>query len=336
MTQLETPLVTLPQPMAAPAPGATRERGRDPLALPPSVDARKIDFGVVIVFAAVHLLALAAFVPWLFSWSGVAVFVVTLYLIGGLGINVCYHRLLTHRSFTTPKWFERVLTTLAFCNLEGSSLRWVATHRMHHQHSDEQPDPHSPWVSFLWSHIGWMVIRNRDIDDYDTLSRYARDLANDPFHATMHRTYGWLVVWLIHAGLIFGAGWAVGHLSSGAWLEGLRMGLSFLVWGVFLRGVAIWHITWSINSITHLWGYRNYKTSDDSRNNWLMGYLAFGEGWHNNHHADQRSAKAGHRWWELDLAYLAIRLFGLVGLAGNIVTPASNCGTKHDIRKKKV
>jgi fatty-acid desaturase len=160
-------------------------------------------------------------------------------------------------------------------------------------------------------------------------------LSRDRFHAAMHRRYGWLAVWMAHAMLIFAGGWTFGYLSAGAWQEGLRVGLSWLAWGVFLRGVVVWHVTWSINSITHLWGYRTYKTTDDSRNNWLMGYLGFGEGWHNNHHADQRSARAGHRWWELDISYLTIRLFSFVGLARNIVTPARNIGTTHDIGRKR-
>ena len=132
-----------------------------------------------------------------------------------------------------------------------------------------------------------------------------------------------MLIYLVQALLFFVAGLAVGWTTTGVFLKGLQFGLSLLVWGVFVRTVASWHITWSVNSVTHLWGYRNYATADNSRNNWLVGLLAHGEGWHNNHHAQPRAAAHGHKWWEFDQTYLTIRLLEAVGLVKDVVRPRS-------------
>jgi stearoyl-CoA desaturase (delta-9 desaturase) len=275
---------------------------------------------VTLTIVAMHLAALFAVFPWLFSWTGVILAVAGVYVFGTLGINICYHRLLTHRSFKTPRWFERSLSLLAMCCLEGSPIAWVANHRMHHQHSDKEPDPHSPVVAFLWSHIGWMLVENRDVNRRETLARYAADLCRDRFYFRMTKRRRWLLVYAAHVLLFFLAGASVGSAMGGPAL-GAQMGLSWVIWGVFVRTVLVWHITWSVNSLTHLAGYRNYETNENSRNNWLVGLLAMGEGWHNNHHADQRSAAHGHRWWEIDMTYWTILLFKRVGLATSIVPP---------------
>ena len=124
--------------------------------------------------------------------------------------------------------------------------------------------------------------------------------------------------------LFFAAGFIAELLLGGSTLEALQFGLSLLVWGVFLRTVLVWHNTWSVNSVTHMWGYRNYETDELSRNNLLVGYLSAGEGWHNNHHADPRSARHGHMWWEIDLTWLTIRLLAALGLARRVVTPSAS------------
>ena len=313
--------------------------GRDPLARPTTTEGAHIQWSVAGFLIAIHLVACAAFFPALFSWSGLVVGLATMYLIGTLGINVCYHRLLTHRSFATPKWFERVLTVLAVCNAQGSSIHWVAAHRVHHQHSDDQPDPHTPFVSFMWAHFIWLVVRNSGIHSERSLDRYAADLRGDKFHRKLDDGYAWIYVWAFHALLITAAGFGYGYWQAGgvdAATAGMWMAGSWLVWGVALRMVMVYHITWAINSVTHVWGYKNYQTTDDSRNNWLFGFLGMGEGWHNNHHADQRSAAHGHRWWELDVTYLTIRFFQLFGLATKIVTPKRNKGTTHDIGNKRL
>jgi fatty-acid desaturase len=275
-----------------------------------------------------HLLALLAFIPWLFSWTGVMLVLFGLYMFGTLGINLCYHRLLTHRGFECPLWLEHTFAILGVCCLQDTPARWVATHRMHHQYSDEQPDPHSPLVTFLWGHMGWLMVRNRDLHSLAMFDRYARDIVKDPFYFSLERNMLWLWVNVAQMGVFYLAGFLTGWFSTGTILGGTQFGLSVLVWGVFVRTVAVWHITWSVNSVTHMWGYRNYETDENSKNNWIVGLISNGEGWHNNHHADQRSAAHGHRWWEFDVTYITIRALALVGLAKNVIRPSARLTAK--------
>ncbi len=271
------------------------------------------------VVVLVHLLALTALIPWLFSWTGVALVFVGHHLFGMLGINVGFHRLLTHRSFKSPQWFERVLATLGVCCLQDTPARWVAIHRMHHQHSDKQDDPHSPAAGFLWGHMGWLLYQNRDHLTISNCDRYANDVLRDPYYFWLERGINGVLVYAAHATAFFLTGLTLGWITAGTAAAGVQFGLSLLVWGVFLRTVVVWHGTWAVNSITHLSGYRNYETREDSRNHWVVALLSHGEGWHNNHHAQPRSANNGHRWWELDLTFQTIRLLQAVGLAEQLV-----------------
>jgi len=241
------------------------------------------------------------------------------FVFGSLGINIGYHRLLTHRGFACPKWLEYGFALLGVCSLQDSPGRWVAVHRMHHQHSDEQPDPHSPLVSFLWGHFHWLIIENRTLNRLSTFERYAKDVFQDRFYLRLHRNYLWLWIYAAHTLLFLGAGALVGWLTTGTREAAIQFGLSVFVWGVIVRTVYVWHITWAVNSVTHLWGYRNYETGENSRNNWIVALLTNGEGWHNNHHANQRSARHGHRWWELDLTYASIVLLHSLGLVSEIL-----------------
>ena len=268
-----------------------------------------------------HLLSLLVLVPWYFSWSGVVLTLLGLPLYGTLGINLCFHRLLTHRGFTCPKWLEHGLALLGVCCLQDTPARWVAIHRLHHQHSDRQPDPHSPLVNFFWAHMGWVLIRNREHARLPFFEQYARDVLRDPFYLRLERHVAWFWIYWAHALLYFFAGLACGWLATGQWMLGVQFGLSLLLWGVILRTVLVWHITWAVNSVTHVAGYQNYDTRDDSRNHWLVALIANGEGWHNNHHAEPRAASHGHRWWEVDVTYWAIRALELAGLAKNVVRP---------------
>jgi stearoyl-CoA desaturase (delta-9 desaturase) len=238
-----------------------------------------------------------------------------------LGITLCYHRMLTHRSLVCPKWLERSLAVLGVCCLQDTPARWVAVHRLHHQHSDRQPDPHSPLVNFLWAHVGWVLVRHREHSRVTFFEQYARDVLRDPWYLALERHIAWFWVYWLHALAYFVAGLVAGRLGSGQWMAGVQFGLSLLVWGVFFRTVFVWHATWAVNSVTHICGYRNYDTADDSRNHWLVALIGWGEGWHNNHHADQRAAAHGHRWWEYDVTYAVIRGLELLGLAKNVVRP---------------
>jgi stearoyl-CoA desaturase (delta-9 desaturase) len=194
-------------------------------------------------------------------------------------------------------------------------------HRKHHQHSDEEPDPHSPLVALVWGHLGWLLVENRDLSNASFYEHYARDVLRDPFYMRIERGLMWLWIYIGHAAIFFLSGLAIGWATTGRYLGGVQFGASLLVWGVFARTVFVWHVTWSVNSLTHLWGYRRYATDDNSRNNWFVGLVAHGEGWHNNHHAEQASAAHGHRWWELDFTYWTICLLEAVGLAKDVVRP---------------
>jgi fatty-acid desaturase len=290
------------------------------LEIPPGTQ-RRIAWRYAGPIVVMHALCLLACVPWLFSWTGVVLFVVGVYFYGGIGINLCYHRLLTHRSFSCPKWLERCFVLVAICCMEDAPAAWVATHRLHHKDADSHPDPHSPLVNFLWSHVGWLLVTNPQLRSLNTYDRFARDVIRDPFYLWLQRGSNVMYVYLAHALAYFSIAFGAGAWIGGSWHAGLQLGLSVLVWGVVLRTVAVWHITWSVNSLSHLWGYRSYPTGEESRNNWFVALITSGEGWHNNHHAQPASASNWHRWWEIDLMWLVILGLQRVGLATDVVYP---------------
>lgn len=288
---------------------------------PSAVELRTYLWVYAVSLIGMHVLASAAAIPWLFSWTGFVAFAVGIFFFGQ-GINFCYHRLLTHRSLIVPAWIEHFWVIIALCCMEDTPCKWVTAHRHHHKFSDEQEDPHSPLVNFFWSHFQWLTYHNFDTRTMTAYHRYAKDILADRFYMRLEKNL-WLApgIYMIHALLFFLAGGVIGYLADGTMLEALRMGLSLVVWGVLLRTVAVWHITWSVNSITHLWGKRLYDTSDNSRNNWLVGLLAAGEGWHNNHHHDQASASNQHRWWQIDPTYYHIVVLKWLGLAKKVIPP---------------
>lgn len=271
-------------------------------------------------FVVLHALAALALLPWFFSWSGVVAFWAGVVVFGQIGIPVCYHRQLTHRSFKTPKWLERTFVLLALCSAQDTPAKWVAWHRKHHGHSDEQEDPHTPLVNFYWSHIGWLCVKNRSLTTMSFYQKYARDILEDPFYMYLERN--WLAIawiYLAHAAVYFLVAWLISLSALGSVAAATQLALSLLVWGVFARSVYVWHITWSVNSLTHIFGYRNFDTDDNSRNNWFVALITGGEGWHNNHHADQAAASVQTRWWEVDLTYYFIKSLERIGLASDVV-----------------
>ncbi len=289
---------------------------------PKMVDAEsRILWENLIPFIVFHALIPLAFLPYVFSWWGVLFLPIGNYLFCSLGIGAGYHRLLTHRGFQCPKWFEYMLTILGACSLQDSPIRWTLVHRVHHQHSDHQPDPHTPMVSTYWAHVGWMFVDNREFNTASIYDRYVRDLLRDPFHFWMHRGMNWVFVYIAHAVAIYSLGLVVGWLMTGTLAGTIRVGVQWFLWGVIYRTVFTWHVTGGINSFSHIWGYRNYETRENSRNNWLFALLTNGEGWHNNHHADPRSARHGHRWWELDITYLTLLGCEKIGLVWNLCRP---------------
>jgi len=278
-----------------------------------------------------HAGALLAVLPFLFSWTGVFAAIVGVYVFGTLGINLCYHRLLAHRGLICPKWLEHTLAIFGVCSFQDSPARWVAVHRRHHEHADRVSDPHSPLVSFLWAHMEWIYVQNRELNRIRIFDRYAKDILRDGFYVALERGSRWVLVILASWIIFFAAGFLCGLAWDGTVSEAFRMGASLLVWGVFVRTVVVWHITWSVNSAAHLWGYRNYETDDLSRNNVLVGLISNGEGWHNNHHADPSAARHGHRPWEIDVTWYTIRLLELMGLATRVVRPRRvHSGTLRD------
>ncbi len=243
-----------------------------------------------------HALAIASL--FYFRWSSLIVFAVMWVLAQNVGIGISYHRQLTHRGFDTPKWLEYAMAICATLALEGGPLFWVAVHRLHHKITDRPGDPHSPRDGAWWSHMGWML--HGSLHNHDPLlARYVPDLARDSFYKWLSRLH-WIPLTL--------AGIGLGYFG----------GVSWVLWGVFLRVTLGWHTTWLVNSATHMWGTRRFATSDDSRNNWWVALLSGGEGWHNNHHANPVSARHGLAWYELDVNYFGIRLLGWLGLARKI------------------
>jgi len=301
--------------------GLTQSVGRvRRLPLPAGVNRRGIYWRYFFAVGGYHLIALLAFAPWFFSWIGVGLAIAGVYLFGGLGINLCYHRLLSHRSFECPLWLEHTFAVMAVCCLQDAPARWVAVHRRHHHRADEEPDPHSPLVNLFWAYAGWLLIENTDLNRVALYDRYARDIVRDRFYVFLERAFVWIVLlsWVVY----FVAGALVALLCGDTAMQALQFGASVWLWGVIVRTVMVWHVTWSGNSFPHLWGYRNYDTKDNSRNNFLVAIITSGEGWHNNHHADPNSASNSHRWWEIDLTYLFLRLLVMVGLAWNVILPS--------------
>jgi fatty-acid desaturase len=306
------------------------------LPLPTAVDRRRVVWSYAITVGLYHLVALLAVLPWFFSWTGVVLAVVGIYVFGGLGINLCYHRLLTHRGLACPKWLEHGFAVLGVCSMQDTPARWVAVHRRHHEHADRREDPHSPLVNFVWGHVGWMLVENRDLARLGIYDRYAKDILRDPFYRRLERTLLYPIIVLSSWAVFLLAGIVAGLLSGGSAAEAARFGASLLLWGVFVRAVVVWHITWSVNSAAHLWGYRNYETGEQSRNNWVVAILTSGEGWHNNHHADPRSARHGHRRWEIDLIFAFVRGLQSVGLAWNVCEPEQRLTGAQSGRKRKL
>jgi stearoyl-CoA desaturase (delta-9 desaturase) len=274
-----------------------------------------LDWPVVLWIGGVHLAALAA--PFFFSWSGLAICLVLYWVTGSLGVCLGYHRLLTHGSFTTTPAVKFFYAFLGGVSGEGSALHWVANHRKHHAFSDQEGDPHTPRDGGLWSHMLWMFPAHNSAELAAHVRRWAPDLDRDPGIHFLHKTF---LVWHVLIGMaLLGTGWL---------LYGPTTGVSWLLWGLAVRMVIVFHVTWLVNSASHMWGYRNYETTDDSRNLWWVGLLAFGEGWHNNHHAFQRMAKHGHRWWEIDVTYWAIVAMEKLGLAWNVVHEPTGAGRR--------
>ena len=261
----------------------------------------KVSWVSIGFFAAVHGLALLA--PWFFSWSALGVAIFLHWLSGSVGICLGYHRLLTHRSFRVPQWLEYAIATVGALALQGGPTFWVAGHRQHHAFTEHpEKDPYSADKGFWWSHMAWMFELKPEVFDRKVYSKYAPDMARDPYYAFLDRYFLFLQVPL--AALLY---------AMGGW--------AFVIYGIFVRAVLLWHCTWLINSANHLWGSRHFDTDDNSRNLWWVALLTYGEGWHNNHHAFPKMAQAGLAAGEIDMTWWLIKGLKRVGLATKVVMP---------------
>lgn len=268
---------------------------------PKNHDVGPFSWGRFAFFASIHAIALLA--PWHFSWSALGVTLFLHWLTGSVGICLGYHRLLTHRSLRVPKGLEYFFTVCGCLAIEGGPIFWVAGHRQHHidtEHPDK--DPYSANRGFLWSHFQWLLYRRPEFFEYERYAKFAPDLAKDPVHRWLNQYF--ILLQLPVALLLYAIG-----------------GWDFVIYGVCLRLVLLWHSTWLINSACHLWGNRTYDCDDNARNLWWAAILAYGEGWHNNHHAHPNVAPAGRKWWQLDMTWWVILLLQRLGLATRVILP---------------
>jgi stearoyl-CoA desaturase (delta-9 desaturase) len=227
------------------------------------------------------------------KWSDI-VLLLCMYTFITIGVTVGFHRMLTHRSFQPHPVVKCILLILGSMSLEGAALEWAATHVKHHAHSDREGDPHSPVEGFFHAHLGWLFKDRMASPDV-----YCRHLTKDPIVVFVSRTF---LLWVLLSLVI--------PFAIGGWTG--------LLWAGLVRIFLVHHVTWSVNSICHTFGMREFETTDKSRNEWVVGLLAFGEGWHNNHHAFPRSAFHGLHWWQFDLSGYIIRLLERTGLAKDV------------------
>lgn len=278
-----------------------------------------IRWRTLIPFVLIHATALLAFIPELFSWTGLLLVPIGNYIFASLGVSLCYHRLLTHKSLQLPKKLEHFFSVLGLLTLQEPPIVWVAVHRLHHRASDQDKDPHSPTHGLWWSHFGWMFTKNNSVDE--AAFRLCPDLMRDRFYKKLQRKNTTLKYFLWQFAIFAIIPFFYELIATGSLKAAALFSASIVIWGVFVRQVYVWHVTFAVNSFSHRFGYRNYETNDESRNNWVVALCTNGEGWHNNHHADQRSARIGHRWWELDLTYMTIAALAFVGIATNVNQP---------------
>ncbi len=292
----ESPAVSTEMPEAQAKPRAAKAQVDLPT-LGRTHQSGSVSWITTIFMGIFHVLAIAAL--FFFTWKGLFAAVVLYILAINVGIGMCYHRLLTHRGYKVPRWVEYAMAICGTLALEGGPIFWVGTHRVHHQLSDHEGDPHTPKDGTFWAHMGWIMSGQALHSSTAILNRYAPDLSRDKFYVALSK-YHWVPLTTVGLVLLAWGGWPV------------------VLWGIFLRVTLGLHATWLVNSATHLWGSRRFPTRDESRNNWWVALLTGGEGWHNNHHAHPVSARHGLRWYEFDPNYYGIWMLKKLGLARDI------------------
>lgn len=257
----------------------------------------KLNWNTITAVAIFHVFAVVALFT--FSWQNLLAAFILWWIAGSLGIGLGYHRLLTHRGFAAPKWLEYTLSVFGTLALQSGPLTWVTTHRLHHAFTETDKDPHSPRHGTYWAHIGWIFRGTAQNQTWPTMVRYCPDITRDAFQVALNKYY---YVPIVVAGLIL--------FAIGGW--------TMVVWAIAFRTVFGWHMTWLVNSATHLWGTRRFETRDDSRNNALIAAVTFGEGWHNNHHAYPRSARHGLAWYQIDINWIQIWAMEKIGIIKDV------------------
>jgi stearoyl-CoA desaturase (delta-9 desaturase) len=271
-------------------------------------DGRSIDMVRAIPFLAVHLAAVVGVILLGWSWAGLA-WALGLYAIRMFGVTAGYHRYFSHRSYRTSRPMQFVLALLAMSSSQKGVIWWASHHRAHHKYSDQPGDVHSVLrEGFVWSHVGWILSPAYGHVDEDRV----RDLAKFPELVWLDRWW-----WLPPTAL------GVGSFLVGGWFG--------LVWAFFVSTTLLWHGTFTINSLSHMFGRRRYPTTDNSKNSALLAFITLGEGWHNNHHYYQRSVRQGFFWWEIDVTYYVLRALAAVGIVHDLHAPPS-----HIVRSNRV
>ena len=274
----------------------------------PAAPAEGLHWVTIGFMIVIHSLALLALLPMFWSWQAAASLLVLYWVTACLGVTIGYHRLLSHRSFQLPRWLERFFATCGALSCQHGPIDWVGLHRHHHKFSDTDADHHNSHRGFWWSHMGWMF---ESVPAMQAVPRMTGDLAQDPYYRWLNNNF--LLLQLPLAGLLFWIGTATG---AGGW--------ALVLWGIPLRLVLVYHVTWLVNSATHCWGTVAYDSGDASRNNKWVAALTFGEGWHNNHHAYPHSARHGLQQGQIDLTWEHIRLMRALGLATKIRLPVAS------------
>ncbi len=265
-------------------------------------------WGTIIFMFAIHALTIFALQPKFWSLQAVSALLVMYWVTACLGVTLGYHRLLSHRAFQVPRWLERFFATCGALSCQHGPIDWVGLHRHHHTFSDTDADHHNSNKGFWWSHMGWMF---EDVPALNTVPRFTGDLVKDPYYLFLNQHF--LLLQIPLGALLF---WIGTITEVGGW--------SMVLWGIPLRLVVVYHVTWLVNSATHCWGTVAFDSGDRSRNNRWVAALTFGEGWHNNHHAFPSSAKQGLQKGQIDLTWEHIRFLKRLGLARKIRLPMTS------------
>ena len=286
----------------------------------PTLD-RDIDWARIIPFILMHVFCLAVFFVG-FSWFAFAV-MLAFYLIRMFAITAFYHRYFSHKAFKTSRTVQFVFAVIGVMSTQNGPLWWAAHHRAHHRHADQPEDLHSPRHGFWYSHMGWFLNKS----NYATQEHLVKDWLKFPELRWLDRNS--VLVSVLTAGAFYGVGALLHRYAPQLHTTGPQL----IVWGFLLSTVLLTHITLTINSFAHRFGYRSFETQDDSRNNWLLAIITLGEGWHNNHHYCPASVRQGFVWWQIDISYYLLRLMAAFGLVWDLVPiPAKAFDPKNQIK----